>query len=344
MCSFLQRTSTQVPLPPWGVFIAIMLTMASIFFIPAVAFLKYFGFTGLTNSELPAVVLSRKTPSAELQPLYRETPRSKRKKKQPKKPKTLTRNAPYMSNHRPKERDQYSPSVANGRLPTSRTLNGEACHVIKNHNNGNIGFVWPLERINNLLLRYTTKYVMKNPFIEYFIGATDMTSEGEIRKTVIGLRKVIILVFSIGHMIHDVTMNRLNDDRLAMDAWHMTSHMIHDVTRIRKIWRHKVVIGRGNLRVFVLSGLSCIDHFNTRIKNTYWDSMELVFSDDAPKNMSKGKRQGRLDSESLALDIGFNINIGIVHNRIQSIYDVNTINYKHDGYDVTCTPRICHPF
>jgi hypothetical protein len=136
-----QRTSVKTPLPAWGVFIAIMLTMGSIFFIPAVAFLKYFGFVGLANTELPAVVLSRKT-SAELQPLYkRETPRKQKKKKEPKKPKTLRRNTPYVNNHRPKERHQYPPPVANGRVPTTLTVNGESCHVIKNHNNGNNGFV-----------------------------------------------------------------------------------------------------------------------------------------------------------------------------------------------------------
>jgi len=131
-----QRISVRTPLPPWGVFIAIMLTLSSIFFIPAVAFLKYFGFIPTNTSPLPAVVLSNNT--AELQPLYRTpSPRRERKNKQTQQAKALRRTPPNQNNHRHHRYDV----VANGAAPGAVTANGEAPHVLRSHGNGDVRFL-----------------------------------------------------------------------------------------------------------------------------------------------------------------------------------------------------------
>lgn len=129
-----QRKSIRTPYPAWGVFIAIMLTMSSIFFIPAVAFLKYFGFIAINSDPLPAVVLSNRT--AGLQPMN-SSPRRERKNKGPNRAKALRRTPPCANNHR---QHQYS-VVTNGTIPTTVTANGVATHLMSNHGNGDIRFL-----------------------------------------------------------------------------------------------------------------------------------------------------------------------------------------------------------
>ncbi|XP_048576904.1 sodium-dependent neutral amino acid transporter B(0)AT3-like isoform X2 [Nematostella vectensis] len=130
------KKTVSKPLPPWGVFLGIMLTLCSIFFIPAVAFLRYFGFIGMGTPTLPDVVLSE-THNSETQPLYQaDNGKKKKKKKGAKTPaKTLTRKKGKALNGGP-----TLMVTTNGTLPTSGPGNGDIRHLL-NHNNGTIGYI-----------------------------------------------------------------------------------------------------------------------------------------------------------------------------------------------------------
>ena len=72
----------KTPYPPWAKFLAVFLTLVSIFFIPAVALLRYFRIIGMGTPEIPAVVLDRETDdqyASELQPLYQNRTAGKTK-------------------------------------------------------------------------------------------------------------------------------------------------------------------------------------------------------------------------------------------------------------------------
>ncbi|KAK2560677.1 Sodium-dependent neutral amino acid transporter B(0)AT3 [Acropora cervicornis] len=123
------------PYPPWGKFLAICLTFVSIFFIPAVALLRYFRVIHKGTPELPAVVLDdsfhmNDLNSSERQPLHSGNDK-------PKKTKKLRKLSLARRKFRLEEKlaAESSPQTnKNGPLNRVITANGQLYQLVNQHN------------------------------------------------------------------------------------------------------------------------------------------------------------------------------------------------------------------
>ncbi|XP_029184477.1 sodium- and chloride-dependent transporter XTRP3-like [Acropora millepora] len=123
------------PYPPWGKFLAICLTFVSIFFIPAVALLRYFRVIHKGTPELPAVVLDdsfhmNDLNSSERQPLHSGNDKPKNTKKMRKL--SLARRKFRLEE---KLVAESSPQTnKNGPLNRVITANGQLYQLVNQHN------------------------------------------------------------------------------------------------------------------------------------------------------------------------------------------------------------------
>ncbi|XP_068694110.1 sodium- and chloride-dependent transporter XTRP3A-like isoform X1 [Montipora foliosa] len=124
------------PYPPWGKFLAICLTLVAIFFIPAVALLRYFRVIHMRTPELPAVVLEddrfnmNDLNSSERQPLHDDNNRPKKTKKMRKL--SLARRKFRLEENLAAE--SSSETNKNGPLNRVITANGQVYQLVNQHN------------------------------------------------------------------------------------------------------------------------------------------------------------------------------------------------------------------
>lgn len=132
---FFQGKTVSSPYPPWGKFLAICLTFVSIFFIPAVALLRYFRVIHKGTPELPAVVLDdsfhmNDLNSSERQPLHNDNDKPKKTKKMKKL--SLARRKFRLEE---KLAEESSPQTnKNGPLNRVITANGQLYQLVNQHN------------------------------------------------------------------------------------------------------------------------------------------------------------------------------------------------------------------
>ena len=122
------------PYPPWGKFLAIMLTLVSIFFIPAVALLRYFRIIDMGTGEIPAVVLEGDSynmndmNTSELQPLHNNKPKKNRKTRKL----SLARRKFALEERLAAA--ESSETNKNGPLNRVITANGQVYQLVNQHN------------------------------------------------------------------------------------------------------------------------------------------------------------------------------------------------------------------
>lgn len=123
------------PYPPWGKFLAIVLTLVSIFFIPAVALLRYFRIIDMGATEIPAVVLEGDSynmndmNTSELQPLHSSKPKKNRKTR-----KLSLARRKYQLEERLVAAAESSETNKNGPLNRVITANGQVYQLVNQHN------------------------------------------------------------------------------------------------------------------------------------------------------------------------------------------------------------------
>ncbi|XP_073234250.1 sodium-dependent neutral amino acid transporter B(0)AT3-like isoform X2 [Porites lutea] len=132
--------TVSIPYPAWGKFLAILITLMSIFFIPAVAFLRYFRVISLGKPELPAVVLegdefpSNDLNASELQPLHNgKAPKEKKMRKL-----SFARRKFRLEE---KLATESSDTNKNGPLNRVITANGQVYQLVNQHNGGAAMFI-----------------------------------------------------------------------------------------------------------------------------------------------------------------------------------------------------------
>ncbi|XP_078365123.1 sodium- and chloride-dependent transporter XTRP3A-like [Oculina patagonica] len=124
-----QGKGIQTPYPPWAKFLAILLTLVSIFFIPAVAFLRYYRIIGMGTPELPTVVLdgdADNLDASELQPLHNGKPIKNKKRR-----KLSLNRRKWRLEEKLTERSETN---KNGPLNRVITANGQMYQLVNQHN------------------------------------------------------------------------------------------------------------------------------------------------------------------------------------------------------------------
>ena len=117
--------------PPWAKFLAILITLVSIIFIPGVALLRYFRVIGMGTPELPTVVLDMDTDnlnSSELQPLHNG------KSIKNKKMRKLSLARIKFRREEEREAEERSDGNKNGPLNRVITANGQTYQLVNQHN------------------------------------------------------------------------------------------------------------------------------------------------------------------------------------------------------------------
>lgn len=116
--------------PPWTKFLAIMITLVSIIFIPGVALLRYFRVIGMGTPELPTVILDADVDtdlnSSELQPLHNGKPTKNKKRR-----KLSRARRKFMLEEKETERTEGN---KNGPLNRVITANGQTYQLVNQHN------------------------------------------------------------------------------------------------------------------------------------------------------------------------------------------------------------------
>jgi len=128
-----QGKTVSTPYPPWGKFLAILLTLVAIFFIPAVALLRYFRVIDTSAPEIPAVVLEgdnyllNDLNTSELHPLHNG--KAKRNKK-------IRKLSFARRKFRLEEKLAAESSETNKHGPLNRviTANGQVYQLVNQHN------------------------------------------------------------------------------------------------------------------------------------------------------------------------------------------------------------------
>lgn len=124
-----QGKGIKTPYPPWAKFLAILLTLVSIFFIPAVAFLRYYRIIGMGAPELPTVVLDGEADNldaSELQPLHNGRPVKNKKMR-----KLSLARRKFRLEEKLAERSETN---KNGPLHRVITANGQMYQLVNQHN------------------------------------------------------------------------------------------------------------------------------------------------------------------------------------------------------------------
>lgn len=129
----LQGKTVSTPYPPWGKFLAIVITLISIFFIPAVALLRYFRIIDMGGPELPAVVLEgddyhlNDMNASEMHPLHNGKARKNKK---------MRKLSFARRKFRLEEKLEAESSETNKNGPLNRviTANGQVYQLVNQHN------------------------------------------------------------------------------------------------------------------------------------------------------------------------------------------------------------------